>query len=184
MATISVTGNPADARFPASRIAKLLGIDYPDAGQDSARPQNAGAPKIIPTANAGDAAKFLAQATGISEGEVVAMAGIAVMDVRIGDEKVMRYFTGVGPEDFEQLAGELARRVAADPESSPCRYWDDSKIGLAPRHMLFMYLEHLVRGEPPSCVAACYGVDPERTRRCFAYVKDALAGMLPGGAAE
>lgn len=34
MATISVTGDLDDARFPASRIAKLLGIDYPDVESD------------------------------------------------------------------------------------------------------------------------------------------------------
>ena len=27
---MSFTGNPDDARFPASRITTLLGIDYPD----------------------------------------------------------------------------------------------------------------------------------------------------------
>lgn len=33
--TISFTGDPDNARFPASRIAKLLGIDYPDVESDS-----------------------------------------------------------------------------------------------------------------------------------------------------
>ena len=35
MATISWTGNPKNAKFPASRIAKTLGIDYPDVESDS-----------------------------------------------------------------------------------------------------------------------------------------------------
>ena len=31
---MSFTDNPDDVRFPASRIAKLLGIDYPDIEPD------------------------------------------------------------------------------------------------------------------------------------------------------
>ena len=34
MVTIFVMGNPKDAKFPASRIAKDLGLDYPDVGPD------------------------------------------------------------------------------------------------------------------------------------------------------
>lgn len=34
MAKISWTGNPKGARFPASKIAKTLGLDYPDVGPD------------------------------------------------------------------------------------------------------------------------------------------------------
>ena len=34
MVRIDAMGDPKDAKFPASRIAKALGLDYPDVGQD------------------------------------------------------------------------------------------------------------------------------------------------------
>ena len=34
MERIFYVGNPKDAKFPASRIAKALGLDYPDVGSD------------------------------------------------------------------------------------------------------------------------------------------------------
>lgn len=34
MGSIFVMGNPKDAKFPASKIAKDLGLDYPDVGSD------------------------------------------------------------------------------------------------------------------------------------------------------
>ena len=34
MERIFYVGNPKDAKFPASKIAKDLGLDYPDVGSD------------------------------------------------------------------------------------------------------------------------------------------------------
>lgn len=42
MKRVTVFGDPRDANFPASRIAKQLGLDYPDVDSDpDAEPEKA-----------------------------------------------------------------------------------------------------------------------------------------------
>ena len=142
--------------------------------------------RAIPTPEKlGDAAKFLAEMSGLSKSDTVMLADLIMIDRNIADRKVLEIRTGVREDNFRLKEAALKNRMDKDPNSP--LYWGkegmESSAGrrciMAPRHMLFLYLEYLRHGTSQDYVSSAHCVSQPTASRCFEYVEQALSEMLP-----
>lgn len=143
-------------------------------------------PRAIPTPEVeGDMVRFVSESTGIAEADIITAAYVITIDAHIGNEKALWNRTHTTLDNFHKMRDALIRYMERDPKSA--LYWgkagcDDSagrRCALAPRHMLFMYLEYARHGASQEHVAATYGISQTSASRYFAYVQKALASRLP-----
>ena len=95
-----------------------------------------------------DAAKFLSEASGLSELDVVRIASSIMVDSYIDEGTVLEVRTGLPEDNFRLVNAAMLNSMDADPNSP--LYWGkpgmESSAGrrcsAAPRQMLFMYFEH------------------------------------------
>ena len=142
--------------------------------------------RTIPTPEKlGDAAKFLAEVSGLSEYDAVMLADLVMIDRSIANLKVLEARTGVRYDNFRLKEAALIKRMDGDPNSP--LYWGkegmESSAGrrcvLAPRHMLFLYLEYLRHGASQDYVSSAHCISQATASRYFEYVEQALSEMLP-----
>ena len=140
--------------------------------------------RTIPTPEVNEEAlRFLASASGMPESDVFSLTCLVMIDRHLNDDKVLRGRTGTEREEFDLLYKALIRHMDKDPKSA--LYWgkagcEDSagrRCAMAPRHMLFMYLEYARGGMSQECVANAYGISQTSASRYFSYVQTALAGL-------
>ena len=142
--------------------------------------------RAIPTPEVeGDMTGFIAGAAGISESDARKAACVIMLDGYMSKDEVLRRKTGSTADNFHLTCDALFLHMENDPNSP--LYWGKAgtrdsagrRCALAPRHMLFMYLEYLWRGLSQECVADTYGVSQTSVSRYFAYVGPILAKLLP-----
>lgn len=147
-----------------------------------------GRPRAIPTPETqGHALRFMAEATGLSEFDAVMLATVVMIDSYLADDRVLGIKTGMRALNFHRAAAALARYMAKDPNSP--LYWGkpgmESSAGrrcaLAPRHMLFIYLEYLRHGASQDYVASIHNVSQTSVSRYCEYVAQVLIKFLPTG---
>ena len=111
--------------------------------------------RTIPTPEVnGEALRLLANASCMSESDVFALTCLAMIDRHIND-KVL-YWGKAGCED------SAGRRYA-----------------MAPRHMLFMYLEYAKGGMSQECVANAYGISQTSATGTFRVCRRRWSACRP-----
>ena len=142
----------------------------------------------VPTPEAeGGSLRFLAEASGLPESEILKMARYITADSCIGDKKALEIRSGM-PEDLFRLLEAVVLAHMDDDPKSPL-YWGkegaESSAGrrctAAPRHMLLLYLEHKRHGLSQDYVASVYNVSQTALGRYFEYIERALSKLLPTG---
>ena len=142
----------------------------------------------VPTPEAeGGSLRFLAEASGLPESEILKMARYITADSCIGDKKALEIRSGM-PEDLFRLLEAVVLAHMDDDPKSPL-YWGkegaESSAGrrctAAPRHMLLLYLEHRRHGLSQDYVASVYNVSQTALGRYFEYIEQALSKLLPTG---
>ena len=110
-----------------------------------------------------------------------------LFDAAIDDKKVLEIRTGMPEDNFRLACAALHRSMDRDPNSP--LYWGkkgmESSAGrrcsMAPRHMLFLYLEHKRHGMSQDYVASVYKISQTAVSRYFEYIEQRLSGLLPTG---
>ena len=142
--------------------------------------------RTIPTPQTpGDAARFLAEASGLSESDVGRIASLIMVDSYIEDGRVLDVRTGLPEYNFRLIDAAMLNSMDADPDSP--LYWGKAgmessagrRCSLAPRHMLFLYFEHKRHGMSQEYVASVYKISQTAVSRYFEYIEKWLSGLLP-----
>lgn len=142
--------------------------------------------RTVPTPEMpGDAAKFLAGASGLSELDVTRMASLIMVDSYIDEGGVLQIRTGLPDDNFRLVSAALLNSMDADLNSP--LYWGkkgmESSAGrrcsVAPRHMLFLYFEHRRHGMSQDYVASVYKISQTAVSRYFEYIEQWMSKLLP-----
>ncbi len=142
--------------------------------------------RTIPTPETpGGAAKFLAEASGLSELDVTRTASLIMVDSYIDEGGVLQIRTGLPEDNFRLVSAALLNSMDADLNSP--LYWGkkgaESSAGrrcsVAPRHMLFLYFEHKRHGMSQDYVASVYKISQTAISRYFEYIEQWMSNLLP-----
>ena len=142
--------------------------------------------RTIPTPETpGGAAKFLAEASGLSELDVTRTASLIMVDSYIDEGGVLQIRTGLPEDNFRLVNAALFNSMDEDPNSP--LYWGkkgaESSAGrrcsVAPRHMLFLYFEHKRHGMSQDYVASVYKISQTAISRYFEYIEQWMSNLLP-----